>query len=84
MRRDQSLCVQGRDLVTVGKDNDIITSAAKGPKVGLRWMSDVKILQIDRVLVREGIEYALEKSPVLVAVYPVFVYTRLHLFELKS
>lgn len=47
-------------------------------------MLDVEVLEIDSVLVRKCVEYALEERCVLVAMYPVLIDTGLHLLEFKA
>ena len=47
-------------------------------------MLDVKILQIDRVFVRECLENSLEQAPVLVTVDPVLKDSWFDFFELEA
>ena len=84
MRRDQGLRVQGRYLVAIGQDNDIVVPSLIGPQIRLSGMLDVQVLEIYGRLVRKRIEQALEEGRVVVAMYPVLIYAGLHLLELKA
>lgn len=83
VRGHESFGVQGQYLVAIGQNDYVIVSSGEGPKVWLGGMLDVQVLQVDGLLGRKGMENALEQGPMLVAMYPMLIYTRLHFFEFK-
>ena len=75
---------EGRDFVPVRQNDNVVASTLECPKIWVCRILDVKILQIDRVLIGERLENALEQFPVLIAVDPVFENSWLNFFELKT
>lgn len=47
-------------------------------------MLDIQIFEVDGLLGRKRVENALEQGPVLVAMHPMLIYTRLHLFKFEA
>jgi hypothetical protein len=47
-------------------------------------MLDVQVFEIDRVVLRECVEDALEQRPVLVSMYPMLENTRLYFSEFEA
>lgn len=47
-------------------------------------MLDIQVLYVDVMHVRKGMKNALEKRQVIVTMHPMFVYSRLYLFELEA
>ena len=84
MRTNKCLHDERRDLVSVGQNDNVVTPSLESPKVWVLGILNVEIFQVDRVLIGEGLENALEQFPVLIAMNPVLENSWLDFFELKT
>ena len=84
MRADKCLHYERRNLVPVRQDDNIVASSLESPKVWVFGILNVKVLQVDRVLVWKRLENALEHFPMLVAMDPMLENSWLDFFELKA